>query len=55
MTFAIRHFVGVMRWFGGRAGSRFDRPANAALADPADPVAIDEPGRTVWTKVAMSF
>ena len=46
-----------------RANNLFDKDyaehlnlaGNAGFGYPADPVAIDEPGRTLWTKVEFDF
>ncbi|QEY62623.1 TonB-dependent copper receptor [Metapseudomonas lalkuanensis] len=47
--------AGVDNLFDKAYAEHLNRAGDAGFGFPADPVAIDEPGRTLWTKVDFSF
>lgn len=47
--------AGVDTLFARGYTEHLNRAGDAGFGYPADPVAIDEPGRTLWTKVDVRF
>jgi iron complex outermembrane receptor protein len=47
--------AGVDNLFDKDYAEHLNLAGNAGFGYPAEPVAIDEPGRTLWTKVELSF
>jgi iron complex outermembrane receptor protein len=55
LTREVKLSAGVDNLFGKDYSEHLNRAGNAGFGYPADPLAIDEPGRTLWTKLELSF
>ena len=51
----VKLSAGVDNLFDKDYAEHLNLAGNAGFGYPADPVAIDEPGRTLWTKVEFDF